>query len=248
MRRWLMALAILLAMPASAEPVRVFAASSVTEAMNAVADAYAATGVARPTLVFAASSALARQIEAGAPAGVFLSADEDWMDYLAAKQLIVPASRRDLLGNTLVLVVPKDDKRNVRIGNNFDLAGFAGDGKWVTGDPDSVPVGKYAKAVLTNLGSWTAAEPKLARAENVRAALAFVERGDASAGIVYATDALASPKVRVAGVFPATSGPPIVYPVALVAANDNADARAFISFVEGPQARALFVKRGFITK
>lgn len=253
MRRWLLSLALLLtlglAAPAVvAEPVRVFAASSLTEAINDVADAYAKTGKARPTLVFAASSVLARQIEAGAPAAVFFSADETWMDYLAQRQLIVGDSRRALLSNRLVLVVPADAPVKLDIRPGFDFSGLIGDGKWTTGDPDSVPVGKYAKAALTNLGVWTSVEGKLARAENVRAALAFVETGAARAGIVYATDARASPKVTTAGVFPATSHPPIVYPAALIAGKSDAEARDFYAFLTGDAARSRFAARGFIVK
>jgi molybdate transport system substrate-binding protein len=203
---------------AFASPVQVFAASSLTEAINAVADAYAATGAARPVLVLAGTPALARQIIAGAPAGVFIAADEAWMDAVAAAGAIEPGSRRDIAGNALVLIVPADRPRRVRIGRGFDMAGFVGPGRWTTGNPDSVPVGRYAKAALTSLGAWDAAALRLARAENVRAALAFVERGDAAAGIVYATDARASAKVAVAGVFPAGSYSPIRYPAALVRA------------------------------
>ncbi len=251
MRRWwlfvlaLWAVAMAVAAPASAT-VRVYAASSLTEAMEAIADAYAATGAARPVLVFAGSSALARQIAAGAPASVFVSADTEWMDDIAAKRLIEKENRKVIATNRLVVVVPAGVSRKpLRIVKGVNFAGFVGDGKWVTGDPDSVPVGRYARAALTSLGAWDAAAPKLARAENVRAAMAFVERGEAAAGIVYATDARASAKVTVAGVFPAASHPPIVYPAALVAANADADARAFFRFLTGKQARAILVAKGF---
>lgn len=246
MRRcWLLLTALLLSVvPAAATPVRVFAASSLTEAMNDIADRYAATGRPRPTLVFAASSALARQIEAGAPAAVFVSADEAWMDYIAARKLIDAPSRRTLLGNRLVLVVPATAPRRVTIRPGFDLARLIGDGKWASGDPDSVPVGKYAKAALTSLGVWNAVEGRLVRGENVRAALAFVETGAARAGIVYATDARASKRVAIAGIFPARSHPPIVYPVAL-AAKPSAEARDFYAFLRSRAARAAFVARGF---
>ncbi len=237
--------ALALAGPAWAAPVRVFAASSLTEAMEAAADGYAATGATRPTLIFGASSALARQIDAGAPAAVFVSADTDWMDDVAAKGLIDAKSRRVIATNTLVVVVPATAPRTLKLAKGVDFAGFAGGGKWTTGDPDSVPVGKYAKAALTSLGAWDAALPKLARAENVRAALAFVERGEATAGIVYATDARATAKVRVAGVFPASSHPPIVYPAALVTANADPDARAFFAYLTGGKARAILLAKGF---
>ena len=228
-----------------AAPVKVFAASSLTEAINAVADAYAATGKERPLLVLAGTPALARQIMAGAPAGVFVSADEEWMDAVAAAGAIDVASRRDIATNRLVVIVPGDRPRRVRIGHGFDFAGFVGKGRWTTGNPDSVPVGRYARAALTSLGAWDAAAPRLARAENVRAALAFVERGDAAAGIVYATDARASGKVAVAGMFPAGSHPAIRYPAALVRAGEDAGARAFLAFLSGPKARAVLLAQGF---
>ncbi len=235
----------LLPVAAGAAPVRVFAASSLTEAMNDIADAWAATGKPRPLLVFGASSALARQITAGAPAAVFVSADLEWMDAVEKAGLIVPASRRAIAGNALVLVVPADRPQPVRLRRGFDLAALVGPGRWTTGDPDSVPVGRYARAALTSLGAWDAAAPKLARAENVRAALAFVERGEAAAGIVYATDARASAKVAVAGVFPAASHPPITYPAALIASGADADARGFFAFLTSGKARALLARRGF---
>ena len=247
LRRLALLLALLFGATAHAASVRVFAASSLTEAMNDVADRYAATGKARPTLVFAASSALARQIASGAPAAMFISADEAWMDYLATRELIDVPSRRNLLGNKLVLVVPATSPQHIRIARGFDMARLIGDGKWATGDPESVPVGKYAKAALTSLGVWEAVAPNLVRAENVRAALAFVETGAARAGIVYATDAQASKKVAVAGVFPASSHLPIIYPAALVT-KPGADARDFFAFLTGSQARAAFAARGFTAR
>lgn len=234
------------ALPAQAA-VRIYAASSLTEAVTDIAALYAAAGHDRPLLVLGASSALARQIEQGAPADVFLSADSEWMDYAAKRSLIQPASRRDLLSNRLVLIVPADRPVKVAIRKGFPFAKLVGNGHWVTGDPESVPVGKYAKAALTSLGVWAAAEHRLARAENVRSALAFVERGDAVAGIVYATDAQASGKVAVAGIFPVASHPPIVYPVALTASagKEGAD---FAAFLRSRAARVAFVKRGFIVR
>lgn len=247
-RVWLALLATLaLAIPAAAAPVRVFAASSLTEAMNDVADAYAKTGRARPTLVFGASSALARQIEAGAPASIFFSADEAWMDHLADRKLIAAGTRLPLLGNRLVLIVPAGSPRRVAIRPSFGFAGLIGDGRWATGDPDAVPVGRYARQALIRLGVWAAAEGRLARAENVRAALAFVETGAARAGIVYATDARASGRVAVAGTFPASSHDPIVYPAALLGTPD-AEARAFFSFMRDRRAKRLYAARGFIVR
>lgn len=228
------------------EAVRVYAAASLNETMNAVADGWARQkhGHERPVIVLASSSELARQIAAGAPAGVFVSADEAWMDDLAGKGFVVGSSRGNLLTNTLVLVVPARDARRVTIGANFDLAGFVGAGRWATGDPDSVPVGRYARAALVKLRSWDAAKAKIAPAADTRAALAFVEKGTANAGIVYGTDAQASSKVAVAGVFPAWSHAPIVYPAALVGAAPG-EAKAFLAYLHGKQARAVFKSAGF---
>ncbi len=247
MFRWfLLVLAVAFAQAAaSAAPLRVLAASSLTEAMISVADAWTAAGHPRPVLVFASSASLARQIIAGSPAGVFISADTQWMDAAEKAGAIVAGTRRVIAGNRLVLIVAADHPRVARLVRGFDMSGFVGDGRWSTGDPDAVPIGRYAKAALTSLGAWDAASPKLARAENVRAALAYVERGDAAAGIVYATDAKASGKVAVAGVFPASSHPPIVYPAALVKAGADVEARGFLAFVAGRQARAILAAQGF---
>jgi molybdate transport system substrate-binding protein len=195
---------------------------------------------------FAASSALARQIEQGAPAAIFVSADEQWMDYLQQRQLLAPATRRSLLGNRLVLVVPANNPIDVDLKPNFDFAAvLGGEGRWVTGDPSSVPVGRYARDALTKLGAWAFAQTRLVRAENVRVALAFVERGEAAAGIVYETDAVISRRVRVAGVFPADSHAPISYPAAVIAKNDSAAARAFLQFLASNEARDVFRRYGF---
>jgi molybdate transport system substrate-binding protein len=240
-------LLLLIAAPATARdapPARVYAAASLTEAMTELADAYAATGRPRPLLVFAASSALARQIERGAPAGLFVSADADWVDYLAARRLVA-GDRRVIAGNQLVLIVPRAQARQVCLARGFDLAAFVGPrGRWTTGDPAAVPVGRYAREALTSLGAWERAAPRLARAENVRSALAFVERGIAAAGIVYATDARASGRVAVAGVFPAASHSRIVYP-AVLTRGAGAEARAFHAFLTSPEARAVLRARGF---
>ena len=242
-------LVLLLGRQAEAQPrpVTVFAASSLTEALNDVADLYAKTGKPRPTLVFAASSALARQIEQGAPAAIFFSADEPWMDYLSTRKLIEPASRTSLLSNRLVLVVPARRSTKVAIKPGFDMLGLIGSGRWVTGNPASVPVGRYAQAALETLGVWNGVKDRLAQTENVRSALAFVERGDAAAGIVYATDARATGKVAVAGIFPANSHPPISYPAALIRGAPP-EARDFFRFLQSKAARAIFARRGFVTK
>lgn len=244
--RYLLALFLFAASPASAqEGARVYAASSLTEAMTDIADAYAKTGRPHPVLVFAASSVLARQIERGAPAGLFASADLEWTDWLAQRQRVVPGTRRLIARNRLVLVVPTDKARRVRIVPGFDMTRLTGaNGRWTTGDPDAVPVGRYARAALQRLGGWQRAEGRLVRVENVRSALAFVERGDVAAGIVYATDAKASGKVMIAGTFPATSHPPIVYPVVLTRGAD-AEARSFHAFLTSRTARAILARRGF---
>ncbi len=243
MVRLFLLLALMVAAPLRAEPVRVYAAASLTEAIGAVADGYATSGRPRPVLVLASTPALARQILAGAPASLFIAADDAWMDAVASR--IVPASRRVIAGNRLVLVVPATAPRRARLVKGFDLSAFVGAGRWTTGDPDSVPVGRYARAALTALGAWDKAAPRLARADNVRAALAYVERGDAAAGVVYASDARASRRVLVAGTFPAASHPPITYPAALVAGHDDTAARAFYAFLTGPQGRAILAAQGF---
>src|SRR6201986_4712402 len=190
--------------------VTVFAAASMKNALDDIDAAYTAKTGVKITVSYAASSALAKQIEQGAPADVFISADTDWMDYAIGKKNINEPTRVNLLGNSIVLIAPKDSKiDNVNIGAGFDLAKLAGDGKIATGDVKAVPVGKYAKAALEKLGSWTAAEPKFAMAESVRAALTLVARGEATLGIVYETDAKVEPGVKIVGVFPADSYPPV---------------------------------------
>lgn len=237
-------LALLSAGMARADAPRVYAAASLAEAVNEIADVYARHRRERPVIVLASSSELARQIAAGAPAGVFVSADEDWMNDLAGKGLVVGSSRVDLLTNALVLVVPAADTRRMTIGYNFDLAGMVGDGRWATGNPDSVPVGRYAKQALIKLQSWDRAKAKIAPAADTRAALAFVEKGAAKAGIVYRTDALASSKVAVAGVFPEWSHARIVYPAALVGAAPI-EAKNFLLFLRSKPARTIFRRHGF---
>jgi molybdate transport system substrate-binding protein len=239
-------LVLLLPAAARAQQVTVFAASSLQNAFEDAARLYQQQTGRAPRLSFAASSVLARQIEQGAPAAIFASADEQWMDYLQTRQLIVADTRRALLGNRLVLVVPATNPVRAELKPGFDLAALLGaDGRWVTGDPTNVPVGRYAQQALTALGAWAAAEKRLVRAENVRVALAFVERGEAAAGVVYETDAAVTPKVRVAGVFSADSHAPIVYPVAIVAGHDSPAARELLRFLQGAEAAAVFRKYGF---
>ena len=223
----------------------VFAAASMKNALDDIDAAYTAKTGIKIVASYAASSALAKQIEQGAPADIFLSADTDWMDYAAAKKNINEPTRVNLLGNSMVLIAPKDSKiDNVAIGPGFDLATLVGDGKIATADVKSVPVGKYAKASLEKLGAWTAAEPKFAMTENVRAALALVARGEAVLGIVYSTDAKVEPGVKIVGTFPADSHPAIIYPVAatVTAKPEVAD---YLAFLRSSAAKAIFEKYGF---
>ena len=245
--RFLLALCLFLTpLAARAQELTVFAAASLTDAMKDIAAQWAQSGHPPLRMSFGSSSTLARQIDQGAPANVFASADEKWMDYLADKKLIVTDTRKDLLGNDLVLVVPADKPQHVNIGPGFKLVGMLGpDGRVATGDPAHVPVGIYAEQALKKLGIWDAVSPHLARADDVRSALLLVERGEAPAGIVYATDAAVSNAVMVAGTFPANSHDPVSYPFAVVKAADTPEARALMTYLSGPEARAIFVKRGF---
>ncbi len=243
--------ALVLAAPSFAQDkprLTIFAAASLTEALSDVGKAYADAGHEPPVFSFAATSALARQIENGAPAALFISADEEWMDYLAARKLIDAPSRVSVLGNSLVLVVPKGEALDIAIGPQFDLAGALKGRKLSLADPTGVPAGRYAQAALISLGVWKTVEPLVVRADNVRAALTFVERKEAAAGIVYATDAALTDKVAVAGTFPATSHPPISYPLAIIAKNDSADARAFRDFLLSDPAKAIYRKYGFAVR
>jgi molybdate transport system substrate-binding protein len=230
-----------------AQGLTVFAAASLTNALTDVCAAWARQGHPMPRLSFGASSTLARQIEQGAPANIFGSADERWMDDLARHEGIVSQTRRDLLRNDLVLIVPASAPRHVTIGPGFDLAGLLGPtGRLATGDPAHVPVGIYAKQALEHLGLWSSVAQRLAPTDDVRAALLLVERGEAPAGIVYGTDAAISRQVGVAGVFPADSHDPISYPFAATRSGDTPEARALLDFMAGPEARRLFAKHGFI--
>jgi molybdate transport system substrate-binding protein len=245
--RFLLFLFVLLAPLAScAQELTVFAAASLTDALKDVSAQWAQAGHQPLRMSFGSSSTLARQIEQGAPVNLFASADEKWMDYLADKQLIAADTRKELLGNDLVLVVAADKPQHVTIGRGFDLLGLLGpNGRLATGDPAHVPVGIYAEQALRKLGLWDAVAPRLARTDDVRAALLLVERGEAPAGIIYATDAAVSKAVMIAGTFPADSHDPISYPFAVTKAGDTAEARALLTFLAGPQARAVFEQRGF---
>ncbi|MHA6722528.1 molybdate ABC transporter substrate-binding protein [Sphingomonas sp. RS2018] len=233
------------AAPPPAAPV-VLAAASLQETMTAAADAWARAGYPRPRVSFAASSALARQAMAGAPADLFVSADEAWMDALAAKGFVRPGTRADLLGNRLVLVAPRTTRTAVHLGRGGNLARVLGEGRLAMADPAAVPAGRYGQAALERLGDWAAVAPRIVRAENVRAALALVERGAAPLGIVYATDARASQAVRVVAVFPAASHLPIRYPIAVLKQSTSPDAAPFRAFLLSPRGRAIFRRFGFI--
>ena len=229
---------------AQPRPLLVFAAASLKTALDAIAvEWHRETGKA-VTISYAASSTLAKQIENGAPAELFISADEDWMDYLQQRKLIDPKTRIDLLGNRLVLIAPRDSAARVTIAPGFPLAALIGDGRLAMADPGAVPAGRYAKAALDALGVWPALTGRIAAAENVRAALLLVARGEAPLGIVYQTDAAADPAVRIVGSFPPESHPPIVYPMALTSAA-GPDSRAFAAYLRGSAAGALFEAQGF---
>ncbi|KAB8314244.1 molybdate ABC transporter substrate-binding protein [Tolypothrix campylonemoides VB511288] len=243
----LFALAACAAAAAPRAPLTVFAAASLKESLDAAAAAYERETGTPVRVSYAASSALARQIEQRAPADVFVSADLEWMDWLQRRALVDATTRRDLLGNTLVLVAPAASRtRPVTLSRGVDLSRVLGpDGRLALALTASVPAGKYARAALESLGAWSAVQPRVVEGENVRAALLLVARGEAALGAVYATDARAEPRVRVVATFPAGSHPPIVYPAARVAASTHPDAAAFVRWLRGPTARALFVARGF---
>jgi molybdate transport system substrate-binding protein len=249
--RRLLVLAIALISPlsfaadAQREPLVVLAAASLTDVMQQVGPLYTKQANVPVKFSFAASSALAKQIESGAEVDVFFSADQDWMNYLQERKLIATATRADLLGNRLALIAPKDSKLSLKLERGARLLAALGvDGRLATGDPDSVPVGKYARAALTQLDLWSAIEPRLVRADNVRVALMYVARGEAPLGIVYATDAAVEPQVRIVDIFPESSHAPISYPVAATA-GASTDAAAFLTFMRSDAARAIFKRAGF---
>ncbi len=229
----------------AAEGVTVFAAASMTDALSAIGKQYDAATGNHVTFSFAASSQLARQIEAGNQADIFVSADTTWMDYLEQRKLIEVSTRKDLVGNRLVLIAPKSSKIEIKIAPGFPLAQVLGAGRLAVADTDSVPAGRYAKEALTKLGVWDSVSARLARADNVRFALAFVSRGEAPLGIVYETDAHVDPGVRIVGVFPDDSHPPIVYPIALIADTTSPQAKDFLAAVEGSGAAQIFKNYGF---
>ncbi|HVP87567.1 MAG TPA: molybdate ABC transporter substrate-binding protein [Casimicrobiaceae bacterium] len=230
----------------SAQSITVFAAASLKEALDEQTARFEADTGRHVTVAYGASSALAKQIEAGAPASIFVSADLDWMDYLEQQSLLAQGSRTNLLGNSLVLIVPTRSSTSLKIAPGFALAAALGTDKLAIAVPESVPAGKYAREALQSLGVWNAVEKQTVRAENVRGALALVARGEAAFGIVYRTDALAEPAVRIVDTFPDSTHAPIVYPIALVKAANSRTAAAFADFLRSPVARAIWSKHGFV--
>jgi len=249
---WVTALALLacgtLTVPAQSQgeegPI-VFAAASLKNALDDINAEWQKETGKKVVISYAASSALAKQIEQGAPAQMFISADLDWMNYLADKKLINPESQSNLLANRIVLIAPKDHPKTIEIKPGFDLAGFLGDGRLAMANVTSVPAGKYGKAALEKLNVWASVTGKVAQADNVRAALLFVSRGEAAAGIVYQTDAAADPNVKILGIFPEDTHPPIIYPVALTAGASHPDAAVFLDYLKSAKAKPLFEAQGF---
>ena len=233
----------------AAEKVTVFAAASLTNALEEIAAQYKKAHGTEVVSSFASSSVLARQIEQGAPADLFISADQQWMDDAVAKKSMIDTSRYTLLGNDLVLIVPRSDgAKPVTINDNTNWKSLLKGERLAVGDPDHVPAGIYAKEALQKLGAWSSLSPSLARANNVRAALALVERNETPYGIVYGSDAVASKKVQVVGTFPEDSHKPVEYPVAIVKDRDNAAVKAFYNYLKGPEAAAVFKQYGFTPK
>jgi molybdate transport system substrate-binding protein len=233
------------AQTAGAQNLTVLAAASLKEALDDVSAQFQRASGNKVAIAYAASSALARQIENGAPADIFVSADLDWMDYLDQRKLLRAGTRTNLLRNRLVLIAPAESKVQVEIKAGFPLDKMLGDGRLSMADPDSVPAGKYGRAALEKLGVWSANERKVARGDNVRTALNFVARGEAPIGIVYETDAFAEKKVRVVARFPQDSYPAIIYPAAAVATSRHAATTAYLNYLKSGEARAIFEKYGF---
>ena len=230
---------------AQANGLVIFAAASLKNALDEIAANWTKDGKPAPRISYGASSALAKQLEQGAPADLFLSADIDWMDYVEKKDLIKKDTRVDLLGNKIVMIAPRDSKVALNIGPGFDLAKALGGGKLAMANVDAVPAGKYGKAALEKLGAWNGVKDDIAQAENVRAALLLVARGEAPLGIVYSTDAAADPSVKIVDAFPADSHPPIIYPAAVAKDAKSGDAKAFLDYLKSSKARPAFEKQGF---
>jgi len=230
---------------AQTRDILVFSAASLKDALDDIDAQYLRQSGKKVVVSYAASSALAKQIEAGAPADIFISADLDWMDYLAERKLIKPETRKNLVGNTLVLIAPASSAVNLTIAPNFPLAQTLGGERLAMADPRAVPAGKYGKAALEKLGVWSSVADKVASAENVRATLLLVARGEAPLGIVYATDALADKGVKIIGEFPPDAHPPIIYPIAAVAGSSNPAVAPYLDYLQAPAAKAAFEKQGF---
>lgn len=233
--------------PAAAQSrdVLVFAAASLKNALDEIAAQWQRESGKKAAISYAASNTLIKQIEQGAPADIFISADLDWMDYGQQKNLIKPDTRSNLLGNRLVLVAPKDSNISANIQPGFDLAALLKGDRLAMGNVDAVPAGKYGKAALEKLGAWDGIKDKIAQAESVRAALLLVARGEAPLGIVYQTDAASDPTVKIVGTFPENTHPPIIYPIALTKESTSPDASAFLNFIRSPAARPIFERQGF---
>ncbi|MBX9932944.1 MAG: molybdate ABC transporter substrate-binding protein [Methylobacterium sp.] len=252
-RRWWIALAIGAVsgiLPASIStstepPVIVFAAASLKNALDDAVTAWSKETGKVAKMSYAASSALAKQIEAGAPADLYFSADLDWMDYAEKKAALRPGTRSNILRNALVLIAPKDKPEAIALTPGLDLVGRLGGGRLAVANVDAVPAGKYGKAALETVGAWSGVKDKLAQAENVRAALLLVARGEAPLGIVYATDAVSDPSVRVVGTFPANSHPPVIYPLAVTKESTNPDAVSLLAYLRSAPARVFFERQGF---
>jgi molybdate transport system substrate-binding protein len=223
----------------------VFAAASLKNALDSINAQWRKETGKEVKISYAASSALAKQIESGAPAQMFISADIRWMDYLEKKNLIKTDTRSNLLGNRIVLIAPKDKAKAVDIKPGLDLAKVLGDSRLAMANVEAVPAGRYGKAALEKLGAWTSVSAKVAQAENVRAALLLVSRGEAPAGIVYQTDAAADANVKIIGTFPEDTHPPVIYPIALTANATHPDAAAFLTYIRSAKAKALFEAQGF---
>lgn len=244
-----LAFALVVGMPAawaqSRADITIYAAASLRDALDELAREYGRQGRGKAAISYAGSPMLARQIEKGAPADVFISADTDWMDYLAQRGLIRIETRVNLLTNRLVLIAPGGSHATLRIGPGFPLAELLGDRRLAMADPDSVPAGKYGRAALEALGVWSEVAPRVARAENVRAALALVARAETPFGIVYRSDALAEPRVRSVGEFPASSHPPIIYPAAVVPTGRSKIAYEYLRYLRSHAASAVWKRHGF---
>ena len=245
--RWIVAALLVAAAPngASAQEIRLLVAASLSNVIDSLCKTWVAKGEPKCVAVYAASSALAKQIENGAPGDVFISADEPWMKYVVDKKVVKADTQRMLATNLLVIIAPADSKVSLTPGPGFPIAAALGDGRLSLADPDAVPAGKYAKAALTQFGVWDQVSGKIARAENVRDALAFVARSAAPLGIVYSTDAKVEPKVRIVAAFPAGSHPPVVYPMAVTANAQSPRAQAFLDFLMTPESQKTLADAGF---